>query len=128
MSFKNHQKVNECLLLTRSDTATLNNGSLFWQKVEVPRHRGLRVTGGGAGTHSASLRLSTDLGPGLIFQVRKINKEKEAFTDQHLCSQMRPPTRQRGQINTSNTAQSCLQRPTGTDQHLQTLFKNKALF
>lgn len=32
-------------------------------------------------------------------------------------------TRPRGQINTSNTAQSCLQRSTGTDQYLQTLQK-----
>lgn len=45
--------------------------------------------------HPASLRLSTDLGPGLIFQVRKTNKE-DALTDRHLCSQMRPDEARRG--------------------------------
>lgn len=67
MSFKNHRKVNECLLLTRSDTATWNNGSLFWQKVEVPPTLGLEGGGGGNwGTHPASVRPSTGplVGPG----------------------------------------------------------------
>lgn len=45
----------------------------------------------------------------------------------HRWGPMRP-TRQRGQINTSNTAQSCLQRSTGTRHPLQTLFENKVLF
>lgn len=35
-ALKTIEKLNECLLLI-SGTATWNNGSLFWQKAEVPQ-------------------------------------------------------------------------------------------
>lgn len=119
-ALKTIKKLMNAFLLTRSDTATWNNGSLFWQKVEVPQHREWGLQGvWGAGTHPASLRLSTDLGPGLSWDLSQIST--------HRWGLMRP-TRQRGHINTSNTAQSCLQRWAGTDQYLHALFKHKALF
>lgn len=64
------------------------------------------------------LRLSTDLGPG---------SPCLPFTYQHI-DEDRCGRQGRGQINTSNTAQSCLQRSTGTHHPRQTLFKNKVLF
>lgn len=82
--------------------ATWNNGSLWWQREEVPQHR-LRVRGWNASSISEAEYWSWTC---FIFQVGKTNKRdfSQINTCAHRWGLMRL-TRQRRHNNTSNTAQ-----------------------
>lgn len=82
---------------------------------------GLRVTEGGGLVSIKHLWEAVHWsGEGEQKDAQAFHRWALALRDESWCG-----WRGRGQINTSNTAQSRLQRSTGADQYRQTLFKNK---